>query len=77
MFMINYLVSIAHNIDGSQNLSILLFLQLFFANLFLLTIFFYVGDNTLKSQPARIALYLFYGAMIIFYLVILILRKVY
>ncbi len=65
-----------HCIDGDPALSIFLFLHLFFTNLFLLTIFYYVGDNILTGQCARAVLHIFYGSMLVFYLAILILREI-
>lgn len=76
MYTYLYLVNLAHCIDGSDNLSIFLFLHLFFTNLFLLTVFYYVGDNILTGSSVRLALHIFYAAMIIFYLAIMVIREV-
>lgn len=51
-----------------------MYLQLFFANLFFLTIFYYVGDNILTGRPARVLLHLFLVAMVAFYVSVLVLR---
>lgn len=51
-----------------------MYLQLFFANLFFLTIFYYVGDNILKGRPARVLLHMFFVGMIGFYVSVLVLR---
>lgn len=74
MYVCLYLVNFAHILDDGYDVQYLMYLQLFFANLFFLTIFYYVGDNILKGRPARVLLHLFLVGMVAFYVSVLVLR---
>lgn len=63
MYSITNVVNIVHNIFG---LSALVFVETLFANIYFLTIFYYIGYNVLTLRWTRIILHCTYAFFVVF-----------
>jgi len=67
VLLILIIITLSFNVSHSIfNEVILLILEILFANIFFLTIFYYVGFNVLVTNWTKIILHCFYGIFIFF-----------